>query len=448
MQLKRSPGALRRGLMAATCSLLAPAAMAQSGAEGEQPWQADAGLLYYKENGGRVQTAEPVVALRKDYGDERVLDLTFSFDSLSGGSPNGAIPSKKAQTFATPSGTSLKAASGVPVTYTTASGQTVATLSKVTLYTVAPGELPLDKNFYDRRLAVDIGWSQPLGANNHVSVGGHLSKELDFLSAGGSASISRDFDSKNTTLGLSVNGEIDSIQPIGGAPVEGSEYTLLEKQGHKSKDVLGAALGLTQVMTRIWVTQINLAYDSSHGYLTDPYKVVSVLDGSGANLGYRFETRPGDRTRESIYFGNKVAIGHTALDLSARHGKDSWGIKSDTVDARWRFNLSDDEGALYLEPHARWYRQSAADFYSLYLDGGSALPAHYSADQRLAAFTGKTLGLKLGVPVGDTSEFSVRLESYQQTPKVTTSALPQLIGLDLNPGLKTVIFQVGWHQQF
>ena len=54
MQLSGRPGALRMGLMAATCTLLSSPLRAQTEAEtpsdAEQPLKIDAGLLYYKES--------------------------------------------------------------------------------------------------------------------------------------------------------------------------------------------------------------------------------------------------------------------------------------------------------------------------------------------------------------------------------------------------------------
>jgi hypothetical protein len=446
MQLKRPASPLRFGLMAASCALLGtPTTQAQSAPDAEQPILIDTGLLYYKEDQGRVQTIEPIVTLKKDYGDEHVLGLTFTYDSLTGGSPNGAIPSRKAQTFATPSGTSLQPVSGVPQTFTTASGQVVAALAKVTLYTVNPGELPLDPNFHDRRIAADANWSQPVGTATHATFGGHLSDELDFQSAALNGALSHDFNDKNTTLSAGLNFEFDSVKPIGGAPVGGTDYTQLLKEGDKSKNVVGGLFGISQVLSRRWISQLNYTYDRSKGYLTDPYKILSVVDATGAGTGYRFENRPDSRVRQSLYFGNKAYLGGEVLDLSYRRGKDDWGIKSDTVDGRLRIDLGND---IYLEPHARWYRQSAADFYHLYLNQADPLPTYMSADQRLAEFRGTTFGLKLGVGFGGNNELSLRLEEYQQKPTETSSSLAELQGLNLNPGLKAAIVQVGWRYDY
>jgi hypothetical protein len=48
----------------------------------------------------------------------------------------------------------------------------------------------------------------------------------------------------------------------------------------------------------------------------------------------------------------------------------------------------------------------------------------------------------------DKAEINFRIEVYKQDPTQTSSSLPLLSGLDLNPGLRTVIFQVGWRHGF
>ena len=429
MQLKRPGTPLQLGLMAASCALLSHTARSQGADDAAQPLVLDAALLYYKENAGRVQTIEPVVSLKKDFGDLRVLDGTLVLDTLSGATPNGAIPSKIPQTFASPSSTSLTPRPGY----------------KTTLYTIAPGNLPQDPHFKERRAGGDLDWSQPLGLDNSVSYGGHLSTEHDFDSAATHAGISHDFNSKNTTVSAGVSEEYDRIHAHGGNPVPGSDYALYEKESSQTKSVTGALVGLTQVIRRNWLTELNYSADRSQGYLTDPYRILSVLDVDGNVTGYRYENRPDTRTRQSLYWVNKIAMGPTVLDLSYRRGTDSWAVHSDTVDAHLRVDLG---RGMYLEPHARWYRQSAADFYDLYLSAASALPGFMSADPRLAAFNASTLGLKFGVTVGHGGELNLRFEQYQQRPRDQASLLPELQGLNLNPNLTANIVQLGWHLEY
>jgi hypothetical protein len=429
MQLKRPASPLHLGLMAASCALLSGTARAQTADAAGQPLQIDADLLYYKENAGRVQTIEPVVSLKKDFGDQRLLDGTLVLDTLSGATPNGAIPARKPQTFASPSSTSLTPKPGY----------------KTRLYTIAPGDLPQDPHFKEQRVAGDLDWSQPIGLDNTLSYGGHLSTEHDFDSVAAHAGLSHDFNEKNTTLSAGVNEEYDRIHARGGNPVSGSDYALYEKEPSQTKTVAGGLIGVTQVLRRNWLTELNYTYDRSQGYLTDPYRIISVVDGTGAVTGYRYENRPNTRTRQSLYWVNKVALGPTVLDLSYRRGKDNWGIGSDTVDAHLRIDVG---SGMYLEPHARWYHQSASDFYDLYLNAGGPLPAFMSADPRLGAFAATTFGLKLAVTAGRNGELSLRLEQYQQRPSEQSSALAELQGLDLNPNLKATIVQLGWHLEY
>ena len=420
---------LQAGLMAASCALLSHTARSQASDDTGQPLVVDAALLYYKENAGRVQTIEPVVSLRKDFGDLRVLAGTFTLDTLSGATPNGAIPSKQPQTFASPSSTSLTPRPGY----------------KTTLYTIAPGNLPQDPHFKESRVGGDLDWSQPLGLENTLSYGGHASTEHDFDSVAAHAGITHDFNEKNTTLSASVSEEYDRIHAHGGNPLSGSDYSLYEKEPTQTKSVTGALIGVTQVVRRNWLTELNYSVDRSQGYLTDPYRILSVLDGQGNVLGYRYESRPDTRTRQSLYWVNKVALGPTVLDLSYRRGTDSWAVHSDTVEARLRVDLG---GGMYLEPHARWYRQSAADFYDLYVSGLTALPTYMSADPRLGVFDATTLGIKFAWTVGRTGELNVRFEQYRQRPSEQSSLLPALQGLNLNPNLTANIVQLGWHVEF
>ena len=306
-----------------------------------EDWTVDSALAYYREN-GRIQAIEPVVTVAKLFADGQALDFNVTFDSLSGSSPNGALTSHAAQTFASPSG---KASHG---------------------YTTAPGQLPVDPNYQDNRIALSGNWSVPVTRTDQVSVGGKLSAEDDFISATISASIAHDFNDKNTTLSLGVNDEYDALQPIGGAPVPGSDYSLSEKKGHEKKNGVGVFLGITQVITRNWLSEFNVSVDRFKGYLNDPYKITSIIDAAGNTTGYEFESRPDERTRKSAYWENRVAWNRqTSTALSLRYMRDDWGIRSDTAQLHLRWSTAD--RGWYIEPNFRWYRQTAADFYTPFI---------------------------------------------------------------------------------
>jgi hypothetical protein len=390
-----------------------------------EDWSVDSALAYYHED-GRIQAIEPVVDVAKVFADGRALNFNVTFDALSGASPNGALTSHDPQTFSSPSG---KAAHR---------------------YTTAPGQLPADSNYHDDRIAVGGNWTVPLGRLDQVTLGGKVSAEDDFFSATVNASIAHDFNEKNTTLSFGIDNEYDSIHPIGGAPVPGNDYAFAEKQtGGKTKDGVGLLLGVTQVMTRNWLSELNISVDRFQGYLNDPYKFSSIINGAGGTAGYDYESRPDQRTRKSAYWENRIAWdSRLSSALSLRYMSDDWGVRSDTAQLHLRWSLSNRER--YVEPTFRWYRQTAADFYSPFILETAKPPTGYeSSDSRLGAFHALTYGVKYaqklpGLGSRAESELSVRAEYYQQTMSERGPVPAGLQGLDLYPDLKAILVQIGW----
>jgi len=418
--------------MAASCALLGAGAARSQETDMAPPdsglledWSVDSALAYYHED-GRIQAIEPVVDVAKVFADGQALNLNVTFDALSGASPNGALTSRTAQTFASPSGKPKHQ------------------------YTTAPDQLPVDPDYEDDRIAVGGNWTVPFTRVDQVSVGGKLSAEDDFFSATVNASITHDFNQKNTTLSFGVDNEFDSIHPIGGAPVPGGDYELAEKQaGGKTKDGVGVLLGVTQVMTRNWLSEFNISIDRFHGYLNDPYKFTSIINSAGGTTGYEYENRPDQRTRKSAYWENRIGwSSRVSTALSLRYMSDDWGVRSDTAQLhlRWTFANRD----RYIEPTIRWYRQTAADFYMPFiLNTEKPTTGHESSDSRLGAFHALTYGVKYaqklpGLGSRPESEISIRAEYYQQTFDERMPVPAGLQGLDLYPGLKAVLVQIGW----
>ena len=300
----------------------------------------------YREVGGRVSAIEGVVRLQSTDGDNHV-GVNLTLDTLSGGSPNGAIPSHGSQTFSSPSGNSLTPPSAQPVynaqTCTTPSGNVYDCSSSSTphnsLYMTAPGALPLDKSFQDKREAINMNWDHPMGQSGRYSLGSGYSHETDFQSMSVNGGLTGDFFQKNITLFIGANLEFDRTNPIGGTPVPLTDYAQFRKQGNQTKNVQSYMLGLTQVMTRRWLTQLNVSADIDRGYQNDPYKVVSGLDATGNVVGYIFENRPTNRNRRGIFWENKLALDRDTIDVSYRFMHDDWGIVSHTAGLSYRFQF-------------------------------------------------------------------------------------------------------------
>jgi len=430
-EMEEKESSIGAALAAATCSLLGVAAIAPAQAQEVPTWQVDTAALYYGESDGRVKDASVSVNARRDFQDERFLSLDLSVDTLTGASPNGALAQGGAQTFTSPSG---KAS-----------------------YSTNRDKIPLDDTFKDTRVAGGINWTQPFARLYTFSAGLGASSEYDYQHAGVNLGLSRDFNQRNTTLSTGLSYSSDKIDPVGGAPMPLSQMldvgNLANRAGSKSKDIVDALFGVTQVISRTTVLRLNYSYSDSSGYLNDPYKILSVVDPvsgdaiprtpaagtTGPSSVYLFESRPDTRRKQALYGELKKYLSGKVLSLSYRYMTDDWGIDSNTVEARFRWPF---QTGMYLEPTLRFYTQTAADFYKLSLPLGQPLPRFASADYRLSDFNATTVGLKFGRELGNGQQWSARLEYYQQTGSAPSGLL---IGnqatRDQTPGLKAIIAQ-------
>ncbi|RPH61768.1 MAG: DUF3570 domain-containing protein [Acidobacteria bacterium] len=328
------------------------------------------------------------------------------------------------------------------------------------MYETAAGQVPLDDTFLDTRYALDVGWTQPFARLYTMTAGLGFSTEYDYTHLGANLGVTRDFNRRNTTLSAAVAYAQEDIDPVGGTPLP---LALMQdvgddtsKAGTDTKDVLDLLVGVTQVIGPSTVLRVNYSFSDSSGYLTDPYKVLSVVDPvTGDTVGrtpasgamgptgvYRYEARPDSRRKQGLYAEVKHDFTGKVLAVSYRFGTDDWGIDSHTLDARLRWPIGEFN---YVEPHLRYYTQNAADFYRFSLLDGDALPSFASADARLADLDGVTLGLKYGHRTVSGSEWNARVELYQQSGNVPGG---QLIGNQSRreqfPDLDAVIVQIGY----
>ena len=384
---KRKLPSLKRSLGIATSALLATGGANADWLPELKDWDTSAGLLYYSEP-DRVTAIEPVISAIKSLDTDEFLTFKLTVDTLTGASATGAVSSDLPQTFTRPSGNGS--------------------------YSTATGETPLDDTFQDTRATLNANWERPVAEELTLNLGTALSKEYDYLSLGVSSSLAKDINDGNTTLSGGLSFSADSGSPVGGEPIPFASMqpagTDQPRQGSGSdKQVLDVVLGLTQIIDKRSLFQINYSLSSSDGYLTDPYKFISVIDPVTGDPVFdnvvqpdlptvAFENRPDSRTKHSLYAQYKVALGDNILDTSYRFLTDDWGINSHTLDVRFRVPT---RGGSYWQPHARLYQQSAADFYTPFFVGDDRPAAgdsdsFASADYRLGEFTGMTLGLEYG----------------------------------------------------
>ena len=429
-------------LAAAACGLLGATAPRTSiAAEPESKWDIDTALLYYGESDDRVQDASLSGLAIRDFGEDRKLSLGLTVDSLTGASPSGAIAGDQPQTFTTPSGRET--------------------------YTTPAGEIPLDDSFLDTRVAIDAGWSQPFARLYTFNAGVGISSEYDYQHLGLNAGVTRDFNQRNTTLSFAVAVGKDKVKPVGNVPIPFAAMSdaVDDEDGSpanraadsEDKDVVDVLLGVTQVLGRHTLLRLNYSYSDSSGYLTDPYKILTVVDpltgdpvvrtpppGASVPGGiYLFEHRLDSRTRQGLYAELRQDFSGKVLQVGYRYSTDDWEVDSHTLEGRFRFPLGESS---YLEPHARYYSQSAASFYRYSLADGAPLPEFASADARLADLDAFTVGLKYGHTTSGGNEWSTRLEFYRQESKAPAE---QLIGNQIGnaqmPDFDAIILQFSYH---
>ena len=405
---------LARLLSAATCSLLGSAAQAA-----ESKWDIDSAILFYKESGGRVAVVEPVISAKKDLGDDEILSMKLVLDSLTGASANGATPSTQVQTFIRPSGNGT--------------------------YQTPANETPLDDSFLDTRVSFSLNWDKPIDRNNRRNLGFNVSKEYDFLSLSGNALWQHDINQKNTTITSGINFEFDQIDADGGAPVGLSNMLDQNKtSGTESREIIDLLFGVTQVIDKTSLFQINLSLSQANGYLTDPYKLLSVVDDvTGEPDHYLFEHRPDSRFRRSLYGKYRKQLANRDIfTASYRYMTDDWEVDSHTFDFTYRFKISN---GYFIQPHLRFYQQTSTYFYRYFLLDSEAVPGFASADYRLGDLRTTTVGVKFGKATDSKHVWSARLAYYLQSGESSPSeAVGQLTQQDLFPDVHAVIVQFNY----
>jgi hypothetical protein len=384
--------------------------------------------LYYAE-AQRTSVVEPVGRFTRLFADGQSLSAQFALDVMSGASPTGANPSGVSQTVTSASGTT-----------TTTAGDQVPTAM-----------------FKDTRAAIDLEWVRPLGLLT-PTLGTHYSREKDYQSFGANAKLSLDVNQRLTTFTVGAGTNHDSVFPVGGivpglSPVAaGSGGVGAGGEGEgggslsdaESKRVGTGLAGISQVLTRRWLMGADLTRTWESGYLTEPYKVVSLLDPvTGHTTGELTEKRPDNRLRTSVLVNSVYHLSQDIAYVSYRYYWDDWNIRSHTIDLRFRRDL---ESGAWLEPHARYYSQSAAEFFQQGLVNGQPLPAFASADQRLGELRTVTLGATYGFKLpGQPGELSVRAEYMGQFGNGhPADAVGVQRQYDLAPPLNTFSLVVGW----
>ena len=413
---------IKNKLTIATCSLLSQ----QSGnaLAIENAWEIDSSLLYYSEADDRVDVVKFVAVVGGDVSDRDRVNIQMVLDTMSGSTPSGAV--KTSGGGDTVSGASGGGGTGV-------SDPNANALAK----------------FDDTRLANSLSWTHTHDNNWSIDYNAAVSIENDWRSYSAAATVNKETAKKDYLFSLGAAVTHDEIFRVGAGdtPVPLSQIADNESAGEGKRETFDIIAGLTHVINRRTVGQVNLAYGISNGYHTDPYKVFSVVDRE-TNIviddSSYYESRPGDRKRASITFklNHQTYPGNNIIHGSYRFYSDDWGVVSNTFDFNYRFNLAHTN---YIEPRIRLYQQSKADFYQnqFYVDDAGAsdpsvnFPEFISADYRLDDMASITPGIRYGREIGNNGHLRARLEYMYQSFENSE--------FDTN---KAIIFQIAYSKKF
>ena len=406
---------IKSRLSLATCTLLSISPGVQAQVQ-QDDLVINNSVLVYSES-DRVTTVAPQVNIRKTINEYNSINASVIYDTVTGSSPTGEVPYGNIQTVTSPSGN-----------ISTVSADTRPSLS-----------------FEDSRVALAANWKHIFSRRLTLTGGINASSEEDYESSGGSISFNLDSEDKLTTWSLSLASSKDDISrssrvdDVSGIPKGLTNSELLLRQSDQEiRHSNDTVVGLTQVLSPTTLMQISLTQSHSDGYHSDPYKLISIVDGNGVQVVSYYEKRPDLRSRDILYTQIIHNIEDDVLRLGFRYYRDDWDITSYTFDLKYRASLN----GYYMEPHFRYYQQSAAGFHRYYLNSSDIAPQYASADSRLAEFNSYTVGLSSGFREKN-YQFSARIEYMSQQADPDRSNDPaNLQAFNLFNGVEAIITQV------
>ncbi|MCA6064994.1 DUF3570 domain-containing protein [Thalassolituus marinus] len=274
--------------------------------------------------------------------DDWYLNSEFQYETLSGASPMH--------------------------TYENADGRSALVMSGASI----------DETRYDLKVAPKRYFSGAMNGQIDGTLGGlaAISIENDYRSLALGVDGSLELFNKHTTLNGSLSMSLDELSPTD-ADIS-ADRSRADGRGKRSVSLYE---GITQIIDKNRVIQVGLGYTRLSGYLSDPYRWE--------------DRRPGQRDQLTVtaqYRQFMPLWGGAAIHGDYRYYSDNWGIRSHTLTARWAQNLNMAPFSFQLTPMLRYYRQTAAEFYSL--EFSPPQDQYNSSDYRLSSYGAFAYGLE------------------------------------------------------
>jgi len=212
------------------------------------------------------------------------------------------------------------------------------------------------------------------------------SVERDYVSDTASFSLSQSMFGDLTTLSLGFANTHNRVGENNGT----ADKPIIAWLGHSLTRAYSG--GLSQILTKNFIADVNLQVITDAGYLANPYRSIRFLDNSTRGYGLASQVYPDTHTSTAVQVQGKYYLPYRAAVTGLyRYYTDTWGVVGNTYELDYTHPI---QNKWIFEGRVRYYKQSAANFYSdLFPFAGSQ---NFTArDQNLAALDNTTIGAKV-----------------------------------------------------
>jgi hypothetical protein len=361
----------------------------------------------YSEEHDRIRVQTETLRVQKTITPWLDLTVRQVYDGISGATPIGAPEIRQLKMRDPRTGALIPPSS---ITGFTRSLDGVSGASQ----TGGTGPVAMAQNSLPVSQSQDVRWGTDLAIG--ITSGPHrfvpefsFSNESDYRSYGFALNYTYEFNDKNTTLNLGWSHAYDRVLS--------NEFTFLTHSALKNTD--NFLIGMTQLLGPETLLSANLTIGHAHGYLNDPYLGV-VLNESDLDPDNRVvltpENRPSTRDSQALFLSITQAIKpmDASIEGTYRLYHDSYGIYANTASVAWFQKIG---RSIVISPSARYYYQTAADFYGIQFPGDfindpDRVPKHYSSDYRLSELETITLGLEANIKLRDQWDLHLGYQRY------------------------------------
>lgn len=213
------------------------------------------------------------------------------------------------------------------------------------------------------------------------------SVERDYISETASFSLSQSMFGDLTTVTLGFARTNNTVGDNGGTANK-PDVTWV---GHALTRAYSG--GVSQIITKNFIAGVNLQVITDAGYLANPYREIRYLDPTKP-IGYTLASQvyPDTHTSTAVQVQAKYYLPYRAAVTGLyRYFSDTWGVVGNTYELDYTHPIAN---KWIFEGRARYYKQTAANFYSDLFPFANS--QNFTArDQNLAALDNITLGAKV-----------------------------------------------------